>query len=226
MKVLIRPSLVLISTCCSIMLRSTDPPTCHGTLRCHSTRRCARLVTGRTARDRTMAVQGRIGIAVAVQAKAMKPRFDSDFEVGAVAAMAMDAAVESSAIDVVMVADQTIDGCMFGMIEVQRQHLCSRQQRFTERDVGTAGDERAEREHRRDDGADDERRMTAEDEAAHGSLVRCRSDTAPAPEEHREATCGHGDEQDAAAVACGVPVRRDYMHGEQCQQETRSEEHT
>ena len=93
-----------------------------------------------------MPMQGRIGIAVAVQAKAVEPRFDSDFEIGAVAAMAMDAAVEAAAIDIVMVADQAIDGRMFAMIEVQRQHPCARQQRFTERDVGAAGDERAERE--------------------------------------------------------------------------------
>ena len=156
---------------------------------------------------------------MAVQAKAVEPRFDSDFEIGAVAAMTMDAAVESSAIDVVMVADQAIHGRMFAMIEIQRQHLCSRQQRFTERDVGAAGDERAERQHRGDDGAYDERRMTAEDEAVHDGLVWGRADAAPAPEEHREAACGHGDEQDAAAVACGVPARRDYMHCEQCQQE-------
>jgi hypothetical protein len=73
-----------------------------------------------------MTVQGRIGIAMAVQAKAVEPRFDSDFEIGSVAAVAMDAAVESSAIDIVMVADQAIDGRMFAMIEVQRQHPCSR----------------------------------------------------------------------------------------------------
>ena len=110
-----------------------------------------------------MAVQGWIGVAVAVQAEAMEACFDSDFEIGAVAAMAVDATVEPSAIGIIMVAGQAIDGRMLGMIEVQRQHLCTRQQRLTKCDVGAADDERAEREHRGDDGPDDERRMTAED---------------------------------------------------------------
>ena len=166
-----------------------------------------------------MAVQGRIGVAVAVQAVAMEACFDSDFEIGAVAAMAMDAAVEPSAIGIVMVAGQAVDGRMLGMIEVQRQHLCTRQQRLTKCDVGAADDERTEREHRGDDGTDDERRMTAEDEAAHEGLGRCRADAAPAPEEHREAACGYGDEQDAPAATPDVSARRDHMDAEQRQQE-------
>jgi len=165
-----------------------------------------------------MALQGRIGVAVAAQAEAMEACFDSDFEIGAVAAMAMDAAVEPSAIGIVMVAGQTVDGRMLGMIEVQGQHLCTGQQRLTECDVGAADDERAEREHRGDDGTDDEGRMTAEDEAAHGGLGRYRADAAPAPEEHREAACGYGDEQDAAAATSDISARRDHVDTEKRQQ--------
>ena len=149
----------------------------------------------------------------------MEACFDSDFEIGAVAAMAMDAAVGPSAIRIVMVAGQAVDGRMLGVIEVQRQHLCTRQQRLTKCDVGAADDERAERERRGDDGTDDERRMTAEDEASHAGLGGCRADAAPAPEEHREAACGYGDEQDAAAATPDVSARRDHMDTEKRQQE-------
>jgi hypothetical protein len=103
-----------------------------------------------------MTLELRLGIAVAVKTKAVKSCLYSDLEIRADTAMTVDAAVEAAAIGIVMVADKTVDGRMFAVIEIQRQRLTARQQGFTERDARAARDERAEREHRGRDDADDE----------------------------------------------------------------------
>lgn len=73
------------------------------------------------ARHRAMTRKTRLGIAVAVKTKTMKPRLHSDLEIRPRAAMTMNAGVEPAAIGVVMVADKTVDGYMFAMVEVQGQ---------------------------------------------------------------------------------------------------------
>ena len=94
-----------------------------------------------------MTRETRLGIAVAVEAKTMKPRFHSDLKIGARATMTMDAGVESAAIGIVVVADKTVDGNMFAVIEVQWQCLRTTQQRFAQSEAGSARDERIEPKH-------------------------------------------------------------------------------
>jgi hypothetical protein len=81
-------------------------------------------------------------MSVTVQAKIMKPCLGSDLEIGARATVAKDAGIEPAPIGIVMVADQAIDGRVFAMVEVQRQRLGPRHQRFAERDEGAAWNER------------------------------------------------------------------------------------
>ena len=87
----------------------------------------------------------------------MKPCLDPDFEIRARAAVAKDTGIEPAPIRIVMVADQTVDGRVFAVVEVQWQHLRARQQRFAERDQGAAWNERTQAKHRRGDDADHER---------------------------------------------------------------------
>ena len=58
---------------------------------------------------------------MAVETKGVKSRFYSDFEVGALAAMTVDAGVEAAPVRVIMVAGQTVNGGVLAVIEVQRQ---------------------------------------------------------------------------------------------------------
>ena len=128
-----------------------------------------------------MTRETRLRIAMAVKAKTMKPRLDCDLNLGAAAAMTMDAGIEAAAIGIVMVADKTVDGHMFAVIEIQRQRVRAAQQRFTQRQSCAARDERAERDHRGGDDTGNERRVTPEREPARGGRVRLRSGGAPAP---------------------------------------------
>jgi len=137
-----------------------------------------------TTRDRTVAREPRLGMAVTVEAEAVESRLDRDLDVGRAAAMTMDAGIEAAAIGIVMVADEAVDGHVLAVIEIQRQRLRTAQQRFAQREACTARDERSERDHRRGDDTGDERRVTPECEAAHGGRVRRRRGDAPAPEEH------------------------------------------
>ena len=140
----------------------------------------------------------------------MKPCLDPGLEIGARAAVAIDAGIEAASIGIVMMADQTVDGSVFAVVEVQRQRLGARQQRFAEREEGASWNERTEREHRCSDDADHECRVPAEREPARDDrLVRRRSRTAPSSEENRDAAGRRGDIHDAAAVTSGVPTRRD-----------------
>ena len=84
----------------------------------------------------------------------MKPCLDSDLEIRARATVAKDAGIEPASVGIVMVADQAVDGRVFAVVEVQRQHLRARQQRFAERDQGAAWNERTEDKHRHSDDAD------------------------------------------------------------------------
>ena len=120
------------------------------------------LMTDHTARDGTMTRETRLGVAVAVETKTMKPRFHSDLKIGARTTMTMDAGVESAAIGIVVVADKTVDGNMSAVIEVQWQRLCAAQQRFTESEAGSTPDERAECKHRGNDDTRNECRVTSE----------------------------------------------------------------
>jgi hypothetical protein len=108
-----------------------------------------------------MALQRRRGIAVAVEAKGVESRLHSELQIGAAAAMAMDAVVEPSAIRIVVVARQTIDGRVLAMIEVQRQRVGAAQQRFAQLGAGAARNEGNERERRGGDDTGDERGMAA-----------------------------------------------------------------
>src|SRR5260370_27925020 len=96
------------------------------------------------------------------EAKIMKPCLGSDLEIGARATVAKDAGIEPAPIGIVMVADQAVDGRVFAVVEVQRQRLGTRQQRFAQRDQGAAWNERTEGEDRRGDDAYHECRMPAE----------------------------------------------------------------
>src|SRR5208337_972902 len=113
-------------------------------------------MTGRTAAGRTMTRECPLGIAVAAQAKVVKARLDSDLEIRARTAMAMDAGIEPSPVRIVVVAGQAIDGRVLRMIEVQGRTFSAGQHRLTERHTGSARDEEAEREERGGDDARDE----------------------------------------------------------------------
>src|ERR1700680_1923694 len=113
----------------------------------------------------------------------MKPRLHSDLDAGTAAAMTMDAGIEPAAIGIVMVADKTVDGHMFAVIEIQRQRFYAAHERFTQRESCAARDERAERDHGGGDNTGYERRVTPEREPARGGRVRQRSGGAPAPSE-------------------------------------------
>jgi hypothetical protein len=139
-----------------------------------------------------------------VETKRVKSGFYSDFEVGTLAAMTMDAGVEAAAVGIVMVAGETVHGRMFTVIEIQGQSHRASQQGFPKSHVGATRDKRSERQHRGDDDAHDECRMPPECEAASRSgLVRRRSRAAPAPEQHRNAADRDGKEKHPAAVAPG-----------------------
>ena len=157
-----------------------------------------------TTRDRPMTREPRLGMAVTVEAEVMESRLDRDLDVGRAAAMAMDAGIEPAAIGIVMVADETVDGHVLAVIEIQRQRLRTAQQRFTQREACTARDERSERGHRRGDDAGNERRVPPECEAAHGGRVRRHRGDAPAPQEHRDAPGRDGDERAGACQKPGV----------------------
>ena len=88
-----------------------------------------------------MTLQCRPRVSVTVEAKIMKPCLDADLEIRARAAVTKDARIEPSTIGIVMMADQAVDGGVLTVIEVQRQHLRARQQRFAERDEGAARNE-------------------------------------------------------------------------------------
>src|SRR3984957_3965790 len=105
-----------------------------------------------------MTRETRLGMAVTVEAEVMESRLDGDLDVGCAAAMAMDAGIETAAIGIVMVADETVDGHVLAVIEIQRQRLRTAQQRFAQREARTARDERGERGHRRGGGAGDRHR--------------------------------------------------------------------
>ena len=112
----------------------------------------------------------------------MKPCLDADLEIRARAAVAKDAGIESASIGIVMVADQAVDGRVFAVVEVQRQHLRAGQQRFAERDQGAAWNERTEGQDRRGDDADHECRMPAEREPTRDDRsARRRPRTASSP---------------------------------------------
>jgi hypothetical protein len=70
-----------------------------------------------------MAWKARLGIAMAVKTKTMKPRLDRDLEIRTRAAMTMDARIEAAAIRIIMVADQTVHGHVLAMVKIQRQRL-------------------------------------------------------------------------------------------------------
>src|ERR1700730_16751862 len=95
----------------------------------------------RAARDRAMTLQCRPRMSVAVQAKIMKPCLDPDFEIRARATVTKDAGIEPASIGIVVMADETIDGRVLAVVEVQRQRLRARQQRFAERNEGAAWNE-------------------------------------------------------------------------------------
>ena len=67
-------------------------------------------MTGLTARHWAVAFQLRGGIAMAFETKGMESRFHAELNLGAAAAMTIDAVVEPSAIGKIMMASQTIDG--------------------------------------------------------------------------------------------------------------------
>jgi hypothetical protein len=81
-------------------------------------------------------------MSVTVEAKIMKPRLDPDLEIRARATVTKDAGIEPASIGIVVMADQAVDGGVFTVIEVQRQRLGARQQRFAERDEGAAWNQR------------------------------------------------------------------------------------
>ena len=70
-----------------------------------------------------MTRKARLGIAMAIKTKTMKPRLDLELEVSTRAAMTMDARIEAAAVRIVMVADQTVHHHVFAMVEIQRQGL-------------------------------------------------------------------------------------------------------
>src|ERR1700722_7711457 len=162
-----------------------------------------------------MTRETRLGMAVTVEAEVMESRLDGDLDVGCAAAMAMDAGIETAAIGIVMVADETVDGHVLAVIEIQRQRLRTAQQRFTQREACAARDERSERKDRRGDDAGNERRVTPEGEPAHGGRVWRRRGDAPAPEEQGDAPGRDGDEQQAPPDAGRVAAGRDHMGREQ-----------
>lgn len=159
-----------------------------------------------------MTLEPRRRVAVAVQTKAVKARLHTDFQIRAGAAMTLDTGVGSEAIGIVVVAGQTVDGRMLGMIEVQGQPFRTAQHRFTERDAGAACDQSAEGKQGGNDDADDERRMPAEREPARdGSLVRRRSRAAPAPEEHGYAARRDGKKHNPTTATSGISIRGNHM---------------
>ena len=64
-----------------------------------------------------------LGVAMAIEAETMKASFGADLETRGRAAVTVNAGIESTAIDVVMVADQAVDRRVLTVIEVQRKRL-------------------------------------------------------------------------------------------------------
>jgi hypothetical protein len=65
--------------------------------------------------------QRRIRSAMTIETKRVKSCLYSNLEVGALAAMTMDAGVETAAVRIVVVAGETVHGRMLSMIEIQGQ---------------------------------------------------------------------------------------------------------
>jgi hypothetical protein len=128
-------------------------------------------MTGYASGNRPVPDQRRIGSAMTVETECVKAGLYSHFEVGALAAMTMDAGVESAAVCIVMVAGKAVHCRMFAVIEVQGQRHRTPQQRLSKSHLGTTRDERSEREHRGDDRAHDECRMPPERETARRKAV-------------------------------------------------------
>ncbi len=72
----------------------------------------------------------------------MKPCLDPELEIRARTTVAKDAGIEPASIGIVMMADETVDGRVFAVVEVQRQRLGARHQRFAEGYEGAAWNER------------------------------------------------------------------------------------
>ncbi len=93
-----------------------------------------------------MACQPRPWVAVTLETKTMKPRLDRDLDVGRAVAVTMDAGIEPAAIGIVVVTDQTVDGDVLAVIEIERQRLRTAQQRFAQREACAARDEYRKRD--------------------------------------------------------------------------------
>ena len=99
---------------------------------------------------------------MAFETKGMESRFHAELNLGAAAAMTIDAVVEPSAIGKIMMASQTIDGCVLAVIKVQRQCVSAAKQGFAQLSEAVARDKRNERKGCHSSDADDESGMATE----------------------------------------------------------------
>ena len=79
----------------------------------------------------------------------MEAGFHADLEIRTAAAVTVYAGIEAAAVNIVVVADQTIDHRVFLVNEIQRQRLGSRQYWFTQRNSGAGHNQRAKQQRRR-----------------------------------------------------------------------------
>ena len=115
---------------------------------------------------RTVLIRVCIGVAMAFEAKRMKPRLDAQLQIGAAAAMTIDAGVHASPVRKIVVTCQAIDGDVLGVRKIERLAFGARKQGFAQRRSCSAADESGEA-HRKDGGnAKDEARIAAENELA------------------------------------------------------------
>ena len=101
----------------------------------------------------------------------MEARLHSDHEIGAGAAVAVDAGIEAPRIRIVVVAREAIDGHVLAVIEIQRQLPLTADERLAQRNARAPGDHRREGEHCRPEDDGHEARMTAEREPAQRELA-------------------------------------------------------
>ncbi len=142
------------------------------------------MVTAYAPGNRAMFFEAGLGVAMAFEAKPMKPGLDAQLEIGAAAAVAADAGVHAAPIGKVVMTNQAVDGDMFCMRKIEHQALRAGHQWLAKRRSGRPADQSAEAD--REEGGHDQYQaiVAAEDELT------------------ARAFCGRGDREAGGGPAC------------------------
>jgi hypothetical protein len=109
-----------------------------------------------------MLVKRRVGVAVTVEAEAVKARLDAFLEVAPCAAVALDAGLHAAPVGIIVMAREAIDGPVLFMREIELKAGGAPHEGFPQAGIDGTGQQGRDPRNAYRGGSDDECRMPAE----------------------------------------------------------------